>query len=229
MSYDTQAVKYIVFDLDGTLINTKPDVMIALNKTLAYFGQPHLPRFEVYSCIGKGLKYMLRTAFKKFNSNLIGEHMEIAKQYYLDYYMRHPVVETTIYPEVENVLTQLQQEGMQFGICTNKPGMTARMVLDKLNLTRFFTAISCGDEFKYPKPDGRHVLDVVTAMHADISQTVFVGDSLVDKQAAENAGIPFIGATYGYDLNEFTLGLVIPQFLDLPAALQTLTRQEKIA
>jgi phosphoglycolate phosphatase len=229
MSYDLKNVKAIVFDLDGTLINTVPDVLLALNHTLVTFGQSKIAAHEIHGLIGKGAKHLLKNAFKQVNAQLVGAEMNLALECYLSYYAAHPVVETQIYPDVVDVLQHLKKANINCGICTNKPGSVTRIVLDKLNLTSFFSAISCGDEVKYPKPDARHVYETLDGMKSTLTKTVFVGDSFVDQQSAENAGLPFIGVSYGYELTKSSSGIIINNFAELPAMLTQMTLQDKIA
>jgi phosphoglycolate phosphatase len=212
----------IIFDLDGTLINTVPDVRLALNHALNNYGHAPLEIEELHPYIGKGAKYMLSSAFARYDHVLSRGELETVLDQYLIYYLEHPVVETKIYPDVELVLGDLARAGIQLGICTNKPGVVTRVVLEALNMTRFFSGIVCGDETTYPKPDAKHLFAVLAKLSTTDQQTVLVGDSSVDQLCAKNAAIPFIGVSYGYDLDKDATGTLVHHFNELPAAVEQL-------
>ena len=218
----TDKFNAILFDLDGTLINTIPDVRLALNHTLELFGEEGIAADEIYNLVGKGARHMLEKAFALKKRKMGASEIDMALTGYLDYYMAHPVVATEVYPDVMSVLKELEKAGFNLGICTNKPGVITRIVLDKLNLTGLFSAIICGDEVDQPKPHAQHVFDVITQMHASKSHAIFVGDSEIDRKSAKNANLPFIGVSYGYDLDKNAQGILINHFNELPAAINTI-------
>lgn len=213
----------VIFDLDGTLINTAPDVRLALNHMLASYGQPELTTPDIYALLGGGARKMIETAFLKSNVTLQADEIDKAIRCYLEFYKSNPVVETTIYPGVLDVLTSLKNAGIALGICTNKPSVMTKIVLKKLAMDHFFAAVLAGDEVAKPKPDGAHIHDVLKKIGIVDCQAVMVGDSEVDKASAEQAGIPFIGVRYGYDLGQLSHSHMIDHFGELPAILSTIS------
>jgi phosphoglycolate phosphatase len=222
----SKKIEAIVFDLDGTLINTIPDVIHALNHTLVSFGQSKIQAHEIFSLIGNGAPHLINNAFKKYDRVLAEDELNSALAIYLNYYATHPIVDTTIYPIVVTTLKQFKNDGINLGICTNKPGFITRLVLEKLNLMDIFSAVSCGDEVSQPKPHAQHLLELLKSMDAKASLSVYIGDSEVDRLTAVNADIAFIGVTYGYELNAESSNNMINHFHELPAALRLLTTQE---
>lgn len=220
-------IKAIIFDLDGTLINTAPDVRLAINKTLALYGLPSLSLTEVYPLMGKGASVMLERAFFKNGINLTSAEITKSVNQYLNFYQENPVVDTEIYHGVLEILEKLKKNKISLGICTNKPAIMTDLVLDRLHLTNFFDVVVAGENVQYPKPDGRHILDVLKNMRMLHSQAVMVGDSEIDKLAADDAGVSFIGVSYGYDPHQLKADIIINSFLDLPAALNKVSDKEK--
>jgi phosphoglycolate phosphatase len=226
MTLTTEKFNAIIFDLDGTLINTVPDVRLALNHTLATFGATTIAAGEIYELIGKGATHMLNKAFALKNKKMTANEIEMALTCYLDFYMANPVAATEIYPDVVVTLTDLKNAGFNLGVCTNKPGVITRLVLDKLNLSDLFSAVICGNEIAQSKPHAQHVFDTITKMNAASERAVFVGDSEVDRLSAANANLPFIGVSYGYDLDKTAAGVLINHFNELPNAITHLATRK---
>lgn len=224
------AYSVIIFDLDGTLINTAPDVRLAINKTLALYNQPGINLSEIYPLLGRGVTFMMEKSFLKIGMALNKSEIKKTVANYLNFYRECPVVDTEIYPGVVEVLSVLKKNGVRLGICTNKPSTMTMLILDRLGLTPFFEAILAGEDVKYPKPDGRHIHEVLKKMDSSNLKAVMVGDTSVDMAAAEDAGIPFIGVSYGYEGNKLNSKCLINSILDLPTVLNTISlREEKIS
>ncbi len=211
----------IIFDLDGTLINTAPDVRLALNHMLACYGQPGIELDELYTMIGTGARSMVKNALCNHDLVLSETEIDAAVQCYLNYYRAHPVVETTIYPGVIQTLALLKNDGIQMGICTNKPSVMTHIVLEVLQLRDYFVAVVAGDEVAKPKPHHLHLMAVLQRMQMSEQHTLLVGDSEIDQQCAENARVPFVGVRYGYHLEQ-PAPHMIDHFSELPAILTTI-------
>lgn len=222
MNADSSYLKAVIFDLDGTLINSAPDVRLALNHTLAIYGQSGIGQDEIYTLIGSGIKSLMTKAFKKKKITLTNEEIDNAILHYLNYYQAHPVVETKLYPDVITILQQLKQDGFQLGLCTNKPAIMTKIVLQQLNLDYFFRVVISGDEVVYPKPHPDHLHEVLRKMNIFNLSAVMVGDSVLDKVIAKKAGIPFIGVRYGYEHDRLDADIMINHFCELPMALNSL-------
>lgn len=211
--------KAIIFDLDGTLVDTLPDVTLALNKTLECYQLSPITQESVLNLMGHGAKFMLDHSFQNQNKTISPEEMQNALQKYLMFYKKNPIVNTSLYPYVIDTLSYLIKSNFKLGICTNKPSIIARIVIAQLQLDSYFSAIVCGDEIPNPKPDKQHIYDLLTFLNADISQTFMVGDSHIDELCALNSGIHFVGVNYGYGLNTFKPSVSINSLNELPSIL----------
>lgn len=210
----------VVFDLDGTLIDSVPDVNLALNTMLAEHHLSGIALDKMYDLIGKGARFLVEAAFIEHNVSLSEEKLNAALQRYIELYRANPVVNTVIYPGVKETLLHLQEREWKLAICTNKPGIMTRLVLEKLQLQPFFSIIISGDEINNPKPHQDHLHAVINALFSTINQTVFVGDSDVDFNCAQNANVPFVGVRYGYHLGSLHSPNMISDFSDLPQMLK---------
>jgi phosphoglycolate phosphatase len=228
MQPENLKIDSIIFDLDGTLVNTIPDVLLALNHTLKTFDGAPIASDQVYELIGNGARFMIENAFAKSKTIFSRAEIDEALACYLKFYREHPVVESKIYPGVLDILQHYKNENIALGICTNKPGVVVRVLLEELQMKQFFSAVLCGDEVSYPKPDAQHIYDVLIRMDCSRYSTVLVGDSHIDQLCAQNAGIPFIGASYGYDSATITSELRINHMNELPALIKKITSEEKI-
>lgn len=213
-------LKAVVFDLDGTLVDTIPDVHIALNSMLATYGLKGIERSAIYSLIGNGAKAMVKKAFSLNEQNLNESDAEAATKIYLNYYRAKPVVETKIYPGVVPILKQFIKAKIKLAICTNKPGVMANIVLQRLNLNNYFEIIVAGDEVKKPKPHADHINIILENMKVKPEAAAMVGDSDIDLQCAQNAGIEFVGVSYGYQSDKLKSAKVIDHFIELPNVLK---------
>lgn len=185
----------VIFDLDGTLIDSVPDIHATVNRVLGAMGLPETGRATVQSFVGNGLPVLIdrllahhaHPASPKDRANLIAA-------FEADYSARHEL--TTLYPGVRQALETLTAQGAALGICTNKPIGPARAILDHLVLSPLFAAVLGGDSLAVRKPDPEHLL--VTARALGRPKAIFVGDSEVDAATAKAAGVPFLLYTEGY-------------------------------
>ena len=219
----------LVFDLDGTLIDSIPQVAAAVNATLAEAARAPLTLAAVRDMIGEGARVTVERAFAT-TGGMNGIDISAMIERYLVHYLADPALHTVVFPGVLEVLEQFRAAGTPMGICTNKPGATTRPVLAALNLSRFFAAVVTADDTRYLKPDGRHVLDTLAAMNADRTGAVFVGDSEVDLAAAHDAGVPAVVVAYGYGrtaVQTMPAAARIERFHDLPAAVAGIVARRK--
>ena len=220
----------IVFDLDGTLIDSVHDVRANLNLVLQGMGRRPLTTDETKDSIGNGARVLVERTLELTGDAESADVIERCTREFLDLYVRNPVRLTPVFPGVLDVLARLEAEGLRLGICTNKPESTTGAVLDGLGLAGYFQAVTCGDKVPHRKPDGRHVLLTMEMMGA--RGAVMVGDSEADMAAARDAGIPVIAVAYGYrhcaaaDLDS---DILIEDFAELPAALSRLQAPSRAA
>ncbi len=223
-------IEAIIFDLDGTLIDSVPAVTTALNLTLNEEGLGPLAVSQVKSMVGLGARVMFDMAIEASAGSIPEEEIEGFTERYLAHYMDLPIDQSCVYPGVIEVLAELQATGVLFGICTNKPRVTTDRVIEGLGWKNFFKAIVGPTDVARRKPHADHVLQTVNVIGANVDRTIYVGDSDVDAEAAHNADLPLILVSYGYSqipVNELDAAAVIDTFADLPTALGNLAGDKK--
>ena len=185
----------VVFDLDGTLADTAPDLAAALNYALAEMGRPAIPTEEVRHMVGHGARALLRKGLAA-TGTMSEELVERGFPLFIDYYEAHIADHTRPFEGVETALSNLDAQGVRLAICTNKlEGLTHNLIA-ALGWTGRFNAIVGGDTLPQRKPDPAPVHEVIT--RAGGGRAAFVGDSIRDTDAARAAGIPCIALTFGF-------------------------------
>lgn len=215
----------LVFDLDGTLVDSVGSVAAAVNVALAFEGLAPLTVDETKEHVGEGAVHMLTSVLRCHGKAPEEATVRRCVDRYVAAYLRDPATHTTIFPGVIDVLEKLESRRAVMGVCTNKPGALANAVLESLDLMRFFCAVVSPDDTEHRKPDGRHIRATLARMKAGAVQAVLVGDSETDMLAGKDAGLKTILVTYGYRkglLAEKCADASIDQFADLPAALDRL-------
>ena len=215
----------LVFDLDGTLIDSVPQVRWAMNRVLADKGLRPLTLAEVTALVGGGARAMFDAAFAMLEYSCDENTMSGILDRYLEAYLENPKANTVIYPHAMDVLAAFRSQGIPMGICTNKPGRTTRAVLDALGLGPFFSAVVTADDVAHRKPDGRHVLDTLSAMGVGPEGAFMIGDSEVDIAAGKNADIKTIAVTWGYchvPIGELLADGMVDSFAEIPERIKAL-------
>ncbi len=215
----------IIFDLDGTLIDSVPDVCRALNVTLCASGRRAHSIDEVKGYLGFGAPILMQRAIDTTGGIEPGDNIEDMIKAFLDEYAAYPVVETTVFPHVFDTLASLIDKGARLSICTNKPSITAAPVLEELKLTQYFDAIICGDQVENKKPHGDHILDTIHAVNGNSARAIMVGDSENDIASALDANVPSIAVTFGYALtphDELGADALIDSFEELPGVVDSI-------
>ena len=215
----------IVFDLDGTLIDSAWDVGLAVNRVLEDEGLPTMDEVTARSLMGEGGKVMMARAFAKAGRQLEETTLNALTRRFIGYYKENPLAHTRPYPGVPETLMALQQAGARMAVCTNKFEGPARQILDELDLMQFLADVAGADTFDVRKPDPGHVTQLVARMKGDLTKAVMVGDSMHDVHAGQRAGIPVVAVSWGYTVQEpatFGAEMLIERFSDLPQALADL-------
>ena len=186
----------ILFDLDGTIINTAPDLMAAHNHVMKKFGHPVKELGEIKNLAGKGAWMMMQRSFKK---EVTDEKIkkEMTKEF-IDYYSKNIAKDSKPFEGLFEFLDWAKSKNISMAVCTNKQERLAIDLLKRLNLFNYFEYVAGSDTFNYNKPDPRHLTDVVEILGGDLKKTLMVGDSEVDEMAATNAKLPFILVADGY-------------------------------
>lgn len=184
----------LVFDLDGTLVDSAPDLADAVNALMAARGLPPFTEAEVAAMVGDGVGVLLKRVFAARG----GEPDASAQADYMAHYAAHVADRTTAYPGIADLLAQARAAGWSLAVCTNKPHALALAVLDATGLAGPFAAVGGGDSFPTRKPDPAHLLATLAQAGADPGRAVMVGDHVNDVRAAHGAGLPCIHAGWGY-------------------------------
>ena len=186
----------ILFDLDGTIINTAPDLMSAHNHVMKKFGHPVKELGEIKNLAGKGAWMMMQRSFKKeVTDEKIKKEMT---DEFIDFYSKNIANDSKPINGIFEFLDWAKTKKISMAICTNKQERLAIDLLKKLKLFDYFEYVAGSDTFNYNKPDPRHLTDVVEIIGGDLKKTIMVGDSEVDEMAATNAKLPFVLVAEGY-------------------------------
>ncbi len=216
----------VVFDLDGTLVDSAPDLGRALAHVLSDLGAAAPPIEAMRNWIGGGGRKMVARGLETAGLVLSEAAFEDAVESFLAHYRAHISDNSEVFSGVHETLAALQGNGVRMGVCTNKKAEYSVQLLADLGLDRFFGGVVLGgDSLAMRKPDGRHVLGVIERLGGTRGQAVMVGDSATDVNAARDAGVPVIAVSFGYsDTPAAELGAdaMIDDFADLPAALAAL-------
>jgi phosphoglycolate phosphatase len=224
-STDGLAGAVIALDLDGTLVDTAPDLIAVLNQILAELGHAALPLAAARSVIGHGARAMLSRGFDAAGEVPTPVEMDRLFDRFIDLYVARIAAESRPYPGVEDALDSLAAAGARLAVCTNKRTDLSLMLLGALGLKDRFAAIVGPDLAGARKPDPKHLLAAIAAAGGEARRALMVGDSRTDLDAARAAGTPVALVTFGYtetpaaDLQPDAL---IDRFADLPAAAMRL-------
>jgi phosphoglycolate phosphatase len=215
--------KFVVFDLDGTLVDSLPDIAAALNGALAEIGAAPLSLGTVRGMVGDGSPTLVARALAA--TGIAADRTADRLARFVALYEAAPIARTVVYPGVRETLAALAATGWRMGICTNKLQAATLAVLRGLRLQDYFAAVVGGDAAPARKPDPRHLLAVLKALGGDAAAAVMVGDNEHDIAAARGAGARSVLVNYGYariSLADIPADRRIDGFDELPAALALL-------
>ncbi|MCS6987330.1 MAG: phosphoglycolate phosphatase [Sphingomonadaceae bacterium] len=187
----------VVFDLDGTLVDTAPDLAAALNHALAVLGRPPVAPASVRTMVGRGARALLERGLAT-TGGASPELVEAGLDPFLDHYRAHIARLSRPFPGVEPTLDRLAAAGRRLAVCTNKPEALTHALLAKLGWTGRFAAVLGADSRPFRKPDPRHLWAAIEAAGGSPADAVFVGDTAVDLATARAAGVRFVLAAFGY-------------------------------
>jgi len=212
-------VRVLIFDLDGTLIDSGVDLAVSVNATLKEMGHEPLPHDEIFSYVGQGAPRLIQQALGPAYSR---EQCEQGLAFFLSYYREHMLDNTVTYPGVREGLAALN--GMPMAVLTNKPVRFSQMILKGLGLDKYFRYVYGGNSFDTKKPDPAGMHTLLRDFGASGRQSMLVGDSEVDVLTARNAGTWSCCVSYGLGsdrLAEYPPDLLLDSLTELPAYLDT--------
>ncbi|HWC95570.1 MAG TPA: HAD-IA family hydrolase [Candidatus Sulfopaludibacter sp.] len=206
----------LIFDLDGTLIDSRLDLANAVNATRRHMGKEPLANERVYSYVGNGAPVLIQRAM---GDQATEAELQEALEFFLEYYSEHDLDFTTLYPGVKESLDRLQIAGKRMAVLTNKPVRMSRHIVEGLGVGGHFFQVYGGNSFEFKKPNPIGIATLITEAGVERSRTMMVGDSSVDVQTARNAQIQCCGVTYGFQ----------PESLANPAPDLVVDRMEDMA
>jgi phosphoglycolate phosphatase len=218
----------IVFDLDGTLIDTAPDLIAALNAVLAKEGLPPVPYDQARILIGGGAKAMLSRGLAADGRDPSTAQLNMLFADFIDHYSAHIADRSRPFPGLEQTLDRLAGDGFKLAVCTNKLEALSRKLLDALDLTPRFAFICGQDTFGKPKPDPETLHKTIVAAAGNAKEAIMVGDSETDVATARAAGVPVVAVDFGYTprpISEFRPDHVISRFSDLPSVIAAIRQK----
>ena len=186
----------ILFDLDGTIVNTAPDLMAAQNHVMKKFGHSEKKLSEIKSLAGRGAWVMMQRSFKEeIKDEKIKKKMT---KEFIDFYAKNIDRESQPINGIIEFLKWAKNKKISMAVCTNKQERLAVDLLKKLDMSKYFEYIAGADTFEFNKPDPRHLTSVVEIIGGDLKKTMMIGDSEVDANSAHNANLPFVLIKDGY-------------------------------
>ena len=213
----------ILFDLDGTLIDSAPDLVGTLNIILRRHGRTTLTISDVKKLVGNGARALLERGFKETGAP--AENLDALTVEFIETYVPNCAVLSRPFSGVIETLDTFANSGYRMAVCTNKPQVPSETILTELGLMQYFELVVGGDFFPMRKPDPRHLLGALQLMDAPENPAIMVGDSYNDVASARNAGIPVIVVTYGYTTtpaHELGGDILVDHFSDIVTAVARL-------
>jgi phosphoglycolate phosphatase len=212
------AVRALIFDLDGTLIDSKLDLALSINATLKHMGRELLVHEKIFGMVGSGASVLVQRALGL--KNVSDDEVQTGLAYFLSYYRSHLLDNTVAYPGVREGLALLKDRPM--AVLTNKPVNFSRAILDGLNLSRYFRFVYGGNSFEQKKPHPMGMETLLRELGVTPGQAMIVGDSEIDIKTARNSGVWACGVSYGLGpegLRTSPPDLMLDSLAELPAYL----------
>lgn len=208
----------VIFDLDGTLVDTAPDLLATLNVLMADLGRRPLDLSEIREAIGHGARSMISNGAKMTGTAISDQQIEQLFHHYLAHYSRNIANKSAPFPGAIEVLETLSRRNISLAICTNKLENLSRQLLDALKILSYFDVIIGLDTLKKAKPDPLPVFEILRKTSARAEKTLFIGDSETDVKTARAAGVSVVVVDYGYSakpVNELGADAIISDLRDL--------------
>jgi len=219
----------LIFDLDGTLVDTAPDLLGALNRVLRDEGRPPVNVAELRNLVGHGARALLDAAMRRTGEPAEPQHLPVLVDAFVAHYRAHIADESRLFPGVGETLRGFARDGARMGVLTNKPQELTDLLLPTLQLEHYFGAVYGAGRLSYIKPDPRIFHAVVDDLGG--GEAIMIGDSATDVATARAAGVPVILLSYGYTPEPaHTLGAdaVTDDFAELPALIRRVAFQSEV-
>ena len=216
----------IVFDLDGTLINSAPDLCYALNQTLSEINIPEITLQEVMGYLGDGALELIKRGITK-HANIEKFDTELLRLRFLEIYDTCLLNKTDFYPNAIQALKELKTLDYTLAICSNKPELLAKRIISGLNTSEYFDIITGGDTYDYRKPDPRHLINTILEAGKKVENAIMIGDSENDINCAKKANIPSIAVSFGYSkvpVEDLEPDLVMSDYINLIQYIKQLSK-----
>jgi len=194
-------VEALIFDLDGTLVDTAPDLLGATNHALSSVGRASISYEMLRQFVGHGAMDLLRRAMLATGGLADDAEMKRLHGKFLTYYGDNLARESTVFPGLIALLNKAQARGLKMGVCTNKVEHLSQKLLDEIGLAKYFGAVVGGDTLPIMKPQPAPYLEVARLLGVDAMKTIMFGDSVTDIKTAQNVGVPVIAVSFGYTDN----------------------------
>jgi phosphoglycolate phosphatase len=217
--------RIVIFDLDGTLVDTAPDLINALNFVLDREGLPPVPLHSARNMIGAGSRKLIERGLELEGRSATPADVDRLTSDFIEHYAAHIADESRPFPGLESALDDLATRGYRFAVCTNKLEWLSKLLLDRLGLASRFSAICGADTFGVSKPDPAILRQTIARAGGQLSAAIMVGDAGPDIGVARRAGIPVIGVEFGYTevpIADLKPDRVIAHMGELPATVESL-------
>ncbi len=222
----------IVFDLDGTLVDSAPDLLNTLDFILNEYNVAPVDRDATRNMIGGGARQLLVRALERAGVVPSQAEMDAMTKRFIEHYAAHIADVSRPFPGLDRALDALEARGMRLAVCTNKTERLARLLLDRLDLTRRFAAITGADTYGVAKPNPRPLFSTISASGGVAPRAVMVGDSATDIATAKAAGVPSVAVTFGYTetpAQQLGADRVIDHFDALEAAVDAVLAAQAVS
>jgi len=218
----------IIFDLDGTLVDSAADLTAALNHVLKASGRAEMSLSHVRHLVGDGARALIIKGFSETGALPDAAEIDIILAEYLTYYAENISAKSIIFPGAIQVIEKLAEKNIPLGLCTNKVIHLADKLMTEIGLADYFTTIIGGDSFDYQKPDPRHITGTLDKMNSVRPQAIMVGDTANDIIAAQKAGLPVIAVSFGYSkipISAFNPDIIIDHYDEFLAAVDKISEK----
>ena len=191
-------VEALIFDLDGTLVDTAPDLMAATNHIMALEGRPAVSELQIRQFVGHGAMDLIKRGLAATGTVPDEARLKILHRQFLDYYGKNIATHSKLFDGLMPLLDQAAARGLKMGVCTNKVEGLSSKLLEEIGIAKYFTAVVGGDTLPIMKPNPEPYFEVARRLRVDASRSLMFGDSETDILTAQNTGVPVIAVTFGY-------------------------------